>query len=214
MLNPIQTLDIWVVGDSGLVLHFNGTAWSTQSTGTSVALHSVFAISVTDVIACGDSGVLMRLQNGNWSVIASGTSNTLHSVCGRVSHERVGCWRPGHAALLRWWAWQFRHPQLCTPWLGLVSMTSLPLARAGSPSTSTGMGEWKKAGCASAQSAHPSASLAARAWHRASWRWTGRLPALELAGDNWHNPALKLYCGGDGRRDLARHNMLTFQIRW
>ena len=152
VLNPIQTLDIWVVGDSGLVLHFNGTAWSTQSTGTSVALHSVFAISVTDVIARGDGGVLMRLQNGNWSVIASGTSNTLHSVwprqprtCGLLA-TRARCSSAMVAPPVC--PWQFRHPQLCTPWLGLVSMTSCRWSGRDAICKHWN-GEWKKAGCAS-----------------------------------------------------------------
>ena len=38
-------------------------------------------------------------------------------------------------------------------------------------------------------------------------------PALELAGDHWHNPALKLYCHAGARRDLCEQNVLRFRIR-
>ena len=55
--NPVEWLQLWVVGDGGVMLHYDGAAWTEQSAGTEQGLRSVFAISTNDVWACGESGV-------------------------------------------------------------------------------------------------------------------------------------------------------------
>ena len=198
------------------------------STGTSVALHSVFAISVTDVIACGDGGVLMRLQNGNWSVIASGTSNTLHSVW---AASATNVWVAGDQGTLLFCDGGSTCLPVAVPTsaalyavAGTREYDVFAVGAGGIAIYKHWNGEWKKAGCASgsecASISPHGASLCRHGRrsllilrHRASWRWTGRRSRLELAGDNWHNPALKLYCHAGPRRDLCEQNALRFQIR-
>jgi hypothetical protein len=63
--------DVWVAGASGTMLHYNGSSWSPATSGTSVALHGVWADTppgsyTADVYAVGDNGTV---QHGNGSVI-------------------------------------------------------------------------------------------------------------------------------------------------
>ena len=92
VLNPVQMLDVWVVGDGGLVLHFDGTTWTEQSVGAG-ALRSVFALSTSDVWACGDNGMLLHYDGSNWSAVASGTSRLISLPGPQPSgHVTVSCW--------------------------------------------------------------------------------------------------------------------------
>jgi hypothetical protein len=45
--------DVWAVGDSGLILHWNGAAWSTVRSNTTAKLTSVFATSTSSAWAAG-----------------------------------------------------------------------------------------------------------------------------------------------------------------
>lgn len=48
--------DVWVVGDQGTILHFDGTQWNRATSGVSDDLFGVWAASATDVWAVGGSG--------------------------------------------------------------------------------------------------------------------------------------------------------------
>ena len=56
----ISPKDIWAVGDLGLIMHFDGTAWTTTTGVTTKDLTAVWASSATDVWAVGDSGTIAR----------------------------------------------------------------------------------------------------------------------------------------------------------
>ena len=229
VVNPVPVLDVWVVGDAGLVLRYDGASWTEQVAGTSASLRGVFALSTSDVYACGDNGVLLHFDGGNWSAVASGTSSTLHSVWAS-GPTRV--WVAGDAGTLL----------LCgggasCSTVGVPTSAAL-YAVAGSRANDVfavgaggvaiflhWSGEWRRADCTSGRacesiSPHGADLFAAAAGGLCIFYGTERVgvgangePALELAGDLWHSPSLRLYCGGDGRRDFARHNKLVFDIR-
>ena len=52
--------DVWVVGDAGLVLHYDGTSWHRMVSGTQANLRSVWGTSANDVWAVGSGGVAIR----------------------------------------------------------------------------------------------------------------------------------------------------------
>jgi hypothetical protein len=60
--------DVWAVGDGGLILHWNGSAWSTVPSGTNATFTSVFAASPTSAWAAGVdpsfSSVILLAWNG------------------------------------------------------------------------------------------------------------------------------------------------------
>ena len=229
ILNSVQRLQLWLVGEAGLVLHFNGTAWAQQSVGTAATLRGVFALSATDVVACGDSGTLIRFDGTSWSAISSGTSNTLHGVW---AASATSIWVVGDQGTLLFCNGGASCQLVTTPTTAALYAVSgtreydvFAVGAGGVAIYKHYSGQWRKAGCASGSecssiSPHGADLFAAAAGGLCVFYGTERVgagadggPALELAGTNWHSPALKLYCGGGGRRDFARHNLLTFEIR-
>ena len=52
--------DVWAVGDSGTILHWDGSAWTSASSGTTFALFGVWGSGANDVWAVGDDTILER----------------------------------------------------------------------------------------------------------------------------------------------------------
>jgi hypothetical protein len=54
--------DVWVVGGNGTVLHWDGSAWTRVTSGTSEALLSVWGSGPGDIWAVGTYGTILRCQ--------------------------------------------------------------------------------------------------------------------------------------------------------
>jgi hypothetical protein len=81
--------DVFAVGDSGKVFHFNGTTWSLMASNTVLPLYGVWGTSDSDVFAVGKNGTIIH-YNGNvgqlWSLMTNLTpTKTLNSVWGTSS---------------------------------------------------------------------------------------------------------------------------------
>jgi hypothetical protein len=61
-----EAKDIFVVGEKGAILYYNGTTWSPMESGTSAPLTSVWGSSATDVFAAGTGGML-HYDGSTWS---------------------------------------------------------------------------------------------------------------------------------------------------
>ena len=71
--------DIWAVGGSaavngagGIILHYNGTAWSPAASGTTRDLYGVWGASASDVWAVGSFGTILHFDGTSWT---AGTSS-------------------------------------------------------------------------------------------------------------------------------------------
>ena len=229
VLNPVARLDLWVVGSDGTVLHFDGAAWTEQSSGTGASLLGVFAISVGDVWACGADGVLLHFDGVSWSSVQSGTSSTLHSVWAAGT---TSVWVGGDAGTLIFCEGSSACDRVAVPTSAALYAVAgsreydvFAVGAGGVAIYKHWSGEWRKAGCASGVqcasiSPHGADLFAAVAGGLCVFYGTERVgagadggPALELAGDNWHSPALKLYCHAGSRRDLCDYNVMRFHIR-
>ncbi|MDH3328700.1 MAG: hypothetical protein OEM01_05650 [Desulfobulbaceae bacterium] len=77
--------DIFAVGDSGTVLHFDGKSWNEENTGTSTDLYGVWGASAARVYAVGESGLVLHYDGENWSTTFP-VPDTLHTAwCGSNS---------------------------------------------------------------------------------------------------------------------------------
>jgi hypothetical protein len=54
--------DVWNVGTSGVVLHYDGASWSPVNSGVSVTLWALWGSSAGDIWTAGDGGTLLRYQ--------------------------------------------------------------------------------------------------------------------------------------------------------
>jgi cysteine-rich repeat protein len=99
--------DVWIVGQAGLILHWNGTTWSSVASGTTRALRSVWTMSSSAAWCAGDGGVILSWNGTAWATQASGTTSDLFAVWassamnawaagddGRMLHFVASGWSP------------------------------------------------------------------------------------------------------------------------
>ena len=59
--------DVWVVGAGGVAYHFDGTSWSSFSTGVTQPLRAVAGTGSNAVWAVGDNGSLTYWNGQTWT---------------------------------------------------------------------------------------------------------------------------------------------------
>jgi hypothetical protein len=70
--------DVYVVGQPGLIYHYDGSDWSQQSSGTAVPLTDVWSPNDGQTwFVCGHEGVILTRSGSNWSRMNSGTGANL-----------------------------------------------------------------------------------------------------------------------------------------
>jgi len=74
--------DAYVVGDSGIILHYDGTSWQLQATGTTHPLDAIWGSSATDIFAVGAAGTILHFDGTVWQPQSSGTTVSLAAVRG------------------------------------------------------------------------------------------------------------------------------------
>jgi hypothetical protein len=74
--------DVWAVGDGGVIVHYDGSAWAAPSAPVPVSsrLFSVWALTRTDAFAVGEQGVALRWDGARWSQMATSYSNNLRGL--------------------------------------------------------------------------------------------------------------------------------------
>jgi hypothetical protein len=72
----------WAVGEGGTILHYDGTSWQPQTSGTLNKLYSVWGSSSTDIWAVGELGTVLHYDGAAWTTTVVPSSGTLASVFG------------------------------------------------------------------------------------------------------------------------------------
>ncbi|MBE3116265.1 hypothetical protein IMZ68_03595 [Candidatus Bathyarchaeota archaeon] len=97
--------DAWAVGDSGTIIRWNGTRWSTVNSSTSTNLYSIVMVNSTSGWAVGggaNNGIILR-YNGTWSVW--NMTNQLNSTLYAVTADGTGAtgWTVGANGATVYW---------------------------------------------------------------------------------------------------------------
>lgn len=61
----VSPTDVYAVGESGTILHYDGTAWTSMPSGVTVTLTEIFGVTEgakTDLFAVGAAGTVLRLS--------------------------------------------------------------------------------------------------------------------------------------------------------
>jgi hypothetical protein len=74
--------DVFAVCFGGIILHYNGSAWSGMTSGTANQLSAIWGSSATDVFAVGIYGTILHYDGTAWSAMDSGTPAPLWGVWG------------------------------------------------------------------------------------------------------------------------------------
>jgi hypothetical protein len=62
--------DVWAVGESGAIVHWNGAAWATSASGSTADLRGVWGSGARDVWAVGDAGAIVHWDGAAWSRVS------------------------------------------------------------------------------------------------------------------------------------------------
>ncbi|MHC4600536.1 MAG: hypothetical protein ACYS47_16190, partial [Planctomycetota bacterium] len=79
--------DVFAVGGWGTILHYNGSAWSMQSSGSAVTLLDVWGASSSDVFAVGMGGTILHYDGSVWTDMNSPVTVNLTGVWGTSSTD-------------------------------------------------------------------------------------------------------------------------------
>ncbi len=72
--------DLFAVGSSGAIVHFDGVSWRTMDSPTREPLAAVWGVSGTDVYAVGANGTILHYDGTSWVPMHSGTDHHLWGV--------------------------------------------------------------------------------------------------------------------------------------
>jgi hypothetical protein len=110
-----STLDVFAVGNGGVILHFDGSSLNAMTSGTTTYLRGVWGSSATDVFVVGIGGTIQHYDGTAWSAMDSGTTNDLHAVwgtsasdvfavgvCGTILHYDGTAWSPMTSGTTNW----------------------------------------------------------------------------------------------------------------
>jgi len=79
---------VFAVGDNGTILHYDGTDWSAQSSGTTAQLFDVWGSSATDVYAVGRGGNgMLHFDGTSWSSVSGIPQSSLFGIWGASAHD-------------------------------------------------------------------------------------------------------------------------------
>jgi hypothetical protein len=74
--------DVFAVGSSGTIVHYDGSKWSLMSSGITNDLYSVWGTDGRHVFAVGSFGTIIHYDGSQWSLMSGGITNDLYGIWG------------------------------------------------------------------------------------------------------------------------------------
>lgn len=114
----VAARDVWVVGASGTLLHYDGS-WTAEASPTTQTLRAVWATTGGQVLAVGDAGTLLRRSGNTWTAMPSPTAGNLYGVWGSAIND---AWAVGADGLILHFdgtAWTIAHNRGAGSLLGI-----------------------------------------------------------------------------------------------
>ncbi|MDP3735318.1 MAG: hypothetical protein Q8R39_02730 [bacterium] len=79
-VDALSVSEVWAVGGGGVIVHYNGTNWTSSASPTGLTLRSLAILSATDGWAVGNSGTIIHWDGVSWTLFSSPTGNTLNGI--------------------------------------------------------------------------------------------------------------------------------------
>lgn len=81
--------NVWIVGDAGVVLNWNGTIWKSESAGipNTTNILDIHGVDAASLWVVGTQGQVFRRTGTNWMQVPSNTTEDLQSVWVRSQNE-------------------------------------------------------------------------------------------------------------------------------
>ncbi len=78
--------DVFIGGDDGTIIHYNGSDWSSpMETGSTKTIRGLWGSSANNVYAVGDQGTFLYYNGSGWAKIANTTSTNFNAIWGNSS---------------------------------------------------------------------------------------------------------------------------------
>lgn len=74
--------NVWVVGDQGATVLWNGTNWASKETELTDTLNGIFVPSADAAVAVGNNGATIKWNGEAWNTLANETHQNLYAVHG------------------------------------------------------------------------------------------------------------------------------------
>jgi hypothetical protein len=97
--------NVFIVGDQGIILHWDGIALVPEASGTTVNLRGVSVVDPNAAYAVGEQGTILRRQDGIWIPAVSPTTSVLNAVFA-WSTSAVAAGEQGTIVNLRQGVWE------------------------------------------------------------------------------------------------------------
>ena len=72
--------DVWMAGDRGTMLHFNGTTVSAVPSGSTADITAIRGRSATEIWALTSDGTILRWDGTTWTASVQPTAQPLYSI--------------------------------------------------------------------------------------------------------------------------------------
>ncbi len=74
--------DVFAVGEDGTILHYDGTEWSSMSSGTTSNLEAVWGTAGNNIYAVGEEGTILHYDGSAWSPMEGAKGDLFLAVWG------------------------------------------------------------------------------------------------------------------------------------
>jgi len=82
-----SSTDVFAVGLSGTIIHYNGSTWSVMTSPTTNDLWGVWGSNASDVFAVGDGGTILNFNGSEWVQMNSNSSESLRGIWGASGQD-------------------------------------------------------------------------------------------------------------------------------
>jgi hypothetical protein len=79
--------DIYVAGDAGSIVHYDGTGWTLQPSGETMFMTGVWGSASTDVWAIGANGIVRHNTGSGWTQVGPFTTHILRGIWGSAAND-------------------------------------------------------------------------------------------------------------------------------
>ena len=79
--------DVFAVGEHGIILHYDGSSWTSMTVPPTEGLYDIWGNSSNDVYAVGSDGTIVHYDGTSWTTMTSGTTRTLFSIWGSSCND-------------------------------------------------------------------------------------------------------------------------------
>ncbi len=107
--------DLWLVGEDGLVVHYNGASWTEQPAPAGDTLYAIWGFDDATAYAVGASGRIVHFDGTAWSEVAPSPSSTVLRGVWGPSPDDVWVVGQGVVAHYDGSAWQAPPPSFTLP---------------------------------------------------------------------------------------------------